>query len=85
MATPASDPIEIAAQNVLDILGEHTEELMDETAAETWPHGEDDWYEDALGTEKAKAHSERTFAAVLRALVPLLESAAAAADKRANL
>jgi hypothetical protein len=79
-----TDPIQNAAQNVLDILGENTEELMDETAAATWPRGEEDWFEGGSGTKKGTAHSERTFAAVLRALIPLLESAAVAADKRAK-
>jgi hypothetical protein len=81
---PVDDPIQNAAQNCLDILGENTEELMDETAGATWPKGEDDWFEVAMGTKKSKAHSERTFAKVLRALIPLLESAAVAADKRAR-
>jgi hypothetical protein len=79
-----SEPIKDAAANCLDILGENTEDLMDETAAATWPKGEEDWYENAPGTKKAEAHSERTFAKVLRALIPLLESAAVAADKRAS-
>lgn len=79
-----NDPIQNAAQNALDILGENTEELMDEAASATWPRGEDDYFERAIGTKKATAHSEQTFAKVLRALIPLLESAAVAADKRAR-
>lgn len=81
---PIDDPIQNAAQNCLDILGENTEELMDETAGATWPKGEDDWFEGGADTKKGEAHSDRTFAKVLRALIPLLENAAVEADKRAK-
>lgn len=77
-----TDPIQNAADNALTILGENTEEIIDEAAEETWA-GKGEWY-DAIGTKAFERHSERTFAKVCRALIPLLESAAEAADKRAK-
>ena len=76
------DHIADAAQNALDVLGEHTEDIIEEAAEMTWT-GKRDWF-DSMGTKAAERHSERVFAKVCRALIPLLEHAAKEADKRAR-
>ena len=77
-----TDPIQDAAQRALDVLGENTEDIIEEASEATWI-GRRDWF-DAMGSPQAMRHDERVFAKVLRALIPLLEGAADAADKRAK-
>lgn len=82
--TKQIDPIEVAANDVLAVFGEHTKDIIEDTAQLTFEGGVDA-YIDSLesGGAEASIHNEMTFAAVARAVAPKLIAAAEAAESRA--
>lgn len=81
---PDKDPIQRAAESHLAILERDAGDALMDAEADTFPGGWDAWMTATAADDPAvDAHAERTFAAVLRRLAPMLEEAARAADERA--
>lgn len=55
------EPARDAAVAMYERLGDHTEDILDEACAETWPGGEDEWWAQDGPQSGFEAHREATF------------------------
>lgn len=65
------NPTRDAADSLYGTLSEHTDDVLDEACADTWPGGADQWYDVTEDAAAMEAHREATFRLIMAELASM--------------